>query len=209
MSNLDVSAQATVRILVVDDLVSQHVVLRTVLEEPGQDVVCVASGREALKEVLKQDFAVILLDVNMPDMDGFETASLLRSYRRTASTPIIFVTAHVDDAEMARGYSLGAVDYISSPVVPEILRAKVRVFVQLYRMNAELVSRAAQREALARAAVHQRSGGTAAYRRPRPRVAIDHQHHARDVRQRGHGRIENACRRRLHVERTRQQVAHV
>ncbi|HEY1608315.1 MAG TPA: response regulator [Paraburkholderia sp.] len=164
MSNLDVSAQATVRILVVDDLVSQHVVLRTVLEEPGQDVVCVASGREALKEVLKQDFAVILLDVNMPDMDGFETASLLRSYRRTASTPIIFVTAHVDDAEMARGYSLGAVDYISSPVVPEILRAKVRVFVQLYRMNAELVSRAAQREALARAEAQRASADEARQR---------------------------------------------
>jgi DNA-binding response OmpR family regulator len=92
-----------------------------------------------------------LLDVNMPDMDGFETASMLRSYRRTASTPIIFVTAYVDDAEMARGYSLGAVDYISSPVVPEILSAKVRVFVQMYRMNRELRARAAQREELARA----------------------------------------------------------
>ncbi|WOD13949.1 ATP-binding response regulator [Paraburkholderia kirstenboschensis] len=151
MLNVDVAAPESVRILVVDDLVSQHVVLRTVLEEPGQDVVCVLSGREALKEVLRQDFAVILLDVNMPDMDGFETASLLRSYRRTAATPIIFVTAHVDDEEMARGYSLGAVDYISSPVVSEILRAKVRVFVQLYRMNLELISRAAEREELARA----------------------------------------------------------
>ncbi|WP_250454309.1 response regulator [Caballeronia sp. ATUFL_M2_KS44] len=151
MLDADVAAHPSVRILVVDDLVSQHVVLRTVLEEPGQDVVCVSSGREALKEVLAQDFAVILLDVNMPDMDGFETASLLRSYRRTATTPIIFVTAHVDDAEMARGYALGAVDYISSPVVPEILRAKVRVFVQLYRMNLEMISRAAEREELARA----------------------------------------------------------
>jgi signal transduction histidine kinase len=114
-------------------------------------VITVSSGREALKAVLEQDFAVILLDVNMPHMDGFETASMLRSYRRTAATPIIFVTAYVDDAEMARGYSLGAVDYISSPVVPEILRAKVGVFVQMHRMNRELLARAVQREEVARA----------------------------------------------------------
>ncbi|WP_250504051.1 response regulator [Caballeronia sp. AZ7_KS35] len=151
MAMFDVSSEDKVSILVVDDLASQHVALRTVLEGPDQEVITVSSGREALKAVLQQDFAVILLDVNMPDMDGFETASMLRSYRRTASTPIIFVTAYVDDVEMTRGYSLGAVDYISSPVVPEILSAKVRVFVQMYRMNRELRARAAQREELARA----------------------------------------------------------
>lgn len=140
-----------VNILVVDDLSSQHVVLRTVLDVPGQNVVTVSSGREALRAVLEQSFAVILLDVNMPDMDGFETASMLRSYRRTATTPIIFITAYVDDSEMTRGYALGAVDYISSPVVPEILRAKVRVFVEMYRMNRELLARAAEREELAKA----------------------------------------------------------
>ncbi|WP_053572196.1 response regulator [Caballeronia cordobensis] len=150
MATFDVSSEDKVKILVVDDLSSQHVVLRTVLEDPDQDVVTVSSGRQALKAVLQQEFAVILLDVNMPDMDGFETASMLRSYRRTASTPIIFVTAYADDAEMARGYSLGAVDYILSPVVPEILSAKVRVFVQMFRMNRELQARAAQREELAR-----------------------------------------------------------
>jgi signal transduction histidine kinase/DNA-binding response OmpR family regulator len=151
MSSPDKPLEDQVSILIVDDLPSQHVVLRTVLEAPGHDVIAVSSGREALKAVLEQDFAVILLDVNMPHMDGFETASMLRSYRRTASTPIIFVTAYVDDAEMARGYSLGAVDYISSPVVPEILRAKVGVFVQMHRMNRELLARAAQREEVARA----------------------------------------------------------
>ncbi|MEZ0605624.1 response regulator [Paraburkholderia sp. IW21] len=136
-----------VNILVVDDMREQHLVMRTVLEELQENVITVASGREALKAVLEQSFAVILLDVNMPGMDGFETASLLRSYRRTARTPIIFVTAYVDEAEMKRGYSLGAVDYISSPVVPEILRSKVRVFVEMYRMNVELLARAAEREA--------------------------------------------------------------
>ena len=136
-----------VNILVVDDMREQHVVMRTILEELQENVITVASGREALKAVLEQTFAVILLDVNMPGMDGFETASMLRSYRRTASTPIIFVTAYVDEAEMKRGYSLGAVDYISSPVVPEILRSKVRVFVEMHRMNIELLARAAEREA--------------------------------------------------------------
>jgi signal transduction histidine kinase/DNA-binding response OmpR family regulator len=153
-----------VNILVVDDLSTQHVVLRTVLEEPGQNVVAVSSGREALRAVLEQSFAVILLDVNMPDMDGFETASMLRSYKPTATTPIIFITAYVDDSEMTRGYALGAVDYISSPVVPEILRAKVRVFVQMYRMNRALVARADEREALAKAQA-QRAAADEARRR--------------------------------------------
>lgn len=140
-----------VNILVVDDIPEQHFVLRSVLEELGENIVAVSSGRAALGAVLEQEFAVILLDVNMPGMDGFETASMMRSYRKTARTPIIFITAYVDDNEMSRGYALGAVDYISSPVVPEILRAKVRVFVDMYRMRSQLIARAAEREALARA----------------------------------------------------------
>ncbi|HTJ91648.1 MAG TPA: response regulator, partial [Pararobbsia sp.] len=136
-----------VNVLVVDDLPEKHVVMRTILEELGENVIAVASGREALKAVLEQTFAVILLDVNMPGMDGLETASLLRAYRRTANTPIIFVTAYIDEEEMKRGYSLGAVDYISSPVVPEILRSKVKVFVEMHRMHSQLLTRAAEREA--------------------------------------------------------------
>lgn len=136
-----------VNILVVDDLPEKHVVMRTILEELGENVIAVGSGREALKAVLEQTFAVILLDVNMPGMDGLETASLLRAYRRTTNTPIIFVTAYIDEEEMKRGYSLGAVDYISSPVVPEILRSKVKVFVEMHRMHNELLTRAAEREA--------------------------------------------------------------
>jgi signal transduction histidine kinase/DNA-binding response OmpR family regulator len=159
------TSRRPVNILVVDDLREQHLVMRTILDELEENVIAVASGRDALKAVLEQTFAVILLDVNMPGMDGLETASLLRSYRRTANTPIIFITAYVDEAEMKRGYSLGAVDYISSPVVPEILRSKVRVFVEMHRMHDELLERGAEREAFARA-----EAGRAAAERARHRA---------------------------------------
>jgi CheY-like chemotaxis protein len=151
-------------ILVVDDVPQQHLALRSVLDELGENIVTVSSGRDALAAVLEQDFALILLDVNMPGMDGLETASMLRSYRRTARTPIIFITAYVDETEMARGYSLGAVDYISSPVVPEILRAKVRVFVDMYRMRSQLIARAAEREELAKAEAQRSAAEQARHR---------------------------------------------
>src|SRR5262249_16815827 len=151
MDNAVVSSRQPLNILVVDDLPQQHVVMRTILEELGENVITVASGREALKAVLERPFAVILLDVNRPGMAGLETRSLLRTYRRTARTPIIFVTAYIDESEMERAYSLGAVDYISAPVVPEVLRSKVKVFVEMHRMHHELLSRAEEREAIARA----------------------------------------------------------
>src|SRR5262249_43078273 len=109
------------------------------------------SGREALRRLLETDFAVILLDVNMPDLDGFETATLIRQRRANEHTPIIFVTAFGDEMQSARGYSLGAVDYILSPVVPEVLRTKVNVFVDLYRKTVEVRKQAEQRVELARA----------------------------------------------------------
>ncbi|MEY4713013.1 MAG: hypothetical protein RIS88_2463 [Pseudomonadota bacterium] len=139
-----------VGILIVDDLPEKHLVLRTILDDLGEDLVSVHSGRDALAQLLAREFAVILLDVNMPDIDGLETASLIRGYHRSARTPILFITAHVDEAQARRGYALGAVDYIPSPVVPQVLRSKVRVFVELYRMNRQLQAHAAQREALAR-----------------------------------------------------------
>src|SRR5687767_14947310 len=92
-----------------------------------------SSGADALKELLEHEFAVVLLDVNMPDIDGIETAELIRQHSKTKHTPIIFVTAYADEMQTARGYALGAVDYILSPIIPEILRSKVRVFVELYR----------------------------------------------------------------------------
>ena len=138
-------------ILIVDDLPEKLLVFGTVLEDLGQHLVFVHSGSEALREVLHREFAVILLDVNMPDIDGFETAALIRRYKRSAHTPIIFITAYADEMQTARGYSLGAVDYILSPVVPEMLRSKVKVFVDLHQMQRRVRRQAEERVALAAA----------------------------------------------------------
>ena len=137
-------------ILIVDDRLDKRVVFRTILEELDQNIVTASSGEEALRWLLDNECAVILLDVNMPGMDGLETAELIRSRRKSAHTPIIFITAFADEIHTARGYSLGAVDYILSPVVPNILRSKVKALVQLHRLNAELRRRADERVALAR-----------------------------------------------------------
>ncbi len=140
-------------ILLVDDRPDKLLALEAVLEPLGEPLVRATSGDEALRRLLHEDFAVILLDVNMPGLDGFETAALIRQRRSSETTPIIFVSA-LDAAgnHLARGYSLGAVDFITSPVVPEILRAKVAVFVDLFRKT-ELVKR--QGEARARLAHEQ------------------------------------------------------
>ena len=138
-------------ILVVDDLQEKLLVFKTILEELGQNLVMVRSGSEALREVLQREFAVILLDVNMPDIDGLETARLIRQYKRSAHTPIIFITAYADEMQTAQGYSLGAVDYILSPVIPEVLRSKVRVFVDLYQMQQRTKAMAGEQVARARA----------------------------------------------------------
>jgi signal transduction histidine kinase/DNA-binding response OmpR family regulator len=140
-----------VNILVVDDLQDKLLAMQVMLEELNENVVTAQSGYEALRRLLDQEFAVILLDVNMPDMDGFETASLIRQRKRSAHTPIIFVTAYSDEILTVRGYSLGAVDYILAPVLPEILRTKVRVFVDLYRMAEQVKRQAEERIALERA----------------------------------------------------------
>lgn len=139
-----------VNILVVDDLPEKLLVFKTILEELNENVVTVQSGREALRRLLEQDFAVILLDVNMPEMDGFETAQLIRQRPRSEHTPIIFITAFADELHASRGYSLGAVDFILAPVVPEILRTKVRVFVDLFRKTEQVKQQAEERVLLAR-----------------------------------------------------------
>jgi two-component system sensor histidine kinase/response regulator len=106
-------------ILIVDDREDKQLAMRTIIAELDQNVVWASSGKEALRCLLNQDFAVILLDVNMPGMDGFETAFLMRQRRRSEHTPIIFVTGISDtETHVSRGYSLGAVDYILTPVVP-------------------------------------------------------------------------------------------
>jgi signal transduction histidine kinase/CheY-like chemotaxis protein len=140
-----------VNILVVDDLEEKLLVYETILSGLGQNVVKARSGREALRHLLDKEFAVILLDVHMPDMDGLETAAMIRSRRQTAHTPIIFVTAFSDEMHTAQGYSLGAVDYILTPIIPEILRTKVGVFVDLYKMTQRVKRQAEEHVALARA----------------------------------------------------------
>jgi signal transduction histidine kinase/DNA-binding response OmpR family regulator len=132
----------TTNILIVDDLPEKLLAYQTILEDLGQNLVTVRSGEEALKHLLRSDFAVILLDVQMPGMNGFETAHLIRSRKRSARTPIIFLTAFADEVQLSRGYATGAVDYIATPVVPEVLRAKVRVFVELFLMRQQVARQA-------------------------------------------------------------------
>lgn len=127
-----------VSILVVDDRAESLLAIEAALGSLNLDIVTASSGAETLRHLLRQDFALILLDVHMPRMDGLETAEQIRSRPRSAHTPIIFVTAYTDDMHISRGYSLGAVDYILAPVVPEVLRSKVSVFVDLYRKNAQI-----------------------------------------------------------------------
>lgn len=139
-----------VNILIVDDLPDKLLVLKTVLADLGENIVTARSGEEALQCVLRHEFAVILMDVEMPSMDGIEAATFIRQRRKSARTPIIFVTAYADDLRTTQGYSLGAVDYMLSPVVPDVLRSKVKVFVELYRMTQEVRRHAEERIQLAR-----------------------------------------------------------
>jgi signal transduction histidine kinase/DNA-binding response OmpR family regulator len=142
---MTVPAEPKSDILVVDDLPENLLVYQCVLEELGQNLVFARSGHEALSLLLERDFAVILMDVNMPGMDGFETATLIRQRRKSARTPIIFLTAFSDDLPAARGYATGAVDFISAPVVPDVLRAKVRVFVELHQLRQQTALQAEER----------------------------------------------------------------
>jgi len=130
------TAKAKANILLVDDHPESLLALEAVLADLGQNLVKADSGRQALRCVLNQDFAVILLDVNMPGMDGFETAALIRERERSMHTPIVFLTGR-DQSELAvfRGYSVGAVDYLIKPFAPEILKSKVAVFVDLFQMR--------------------------------------------------------------------------
>ena len=128
-----------VSILLVDDQPQRLVAYRAILADLDLDLVCARSGREALEHLMDSEFAVVLLDVSMPDMDGFEAAKLIHEHPRFEKTPIIFVTGvHLDDLDRLKGYSLGAVDYVSVPIVPEILRSKVSVLVELYCKRKEL-----------------------------------------------------------------------
>ena len=128
-----------VNILLVDDQPARLLSYESILSDLGQNLVMARSGSEALERLMSDEFAVVLLDVNMPGMDGFETATLIHEHPRFEKTPIIFVTGvHVSELDRLQGYKLGAVDYVSIPVVPEILRSKVAVLVELYCKRREL-----------------------------------------------------------------------
>jgi PAS domain S-box-containing protein len=135
--------QSTANILVVDDDVRSLLAMETLLSGPGRNIVKARSGTDALRELMRQEFAVILLDVRMPEMDGFETAALIRQRERLRHVPIIFLSA-VDtlESDVYRGVVRGAVDYLFKPVVPEVVKAKVAVFVDLFRMNEQVKQQA-------------------------------------------------------------------
>src|SRR5256885_15197793 len=128
------SVNPKVNILMVDDQPAKLLSYEVILSELDENLVKATSGREALEYLLKMDVAVVLMDVSMPEIDGFELASMIRQHPRFHRTAIIFVSAvHLTDLDRLKGYERGAVDYISVPVVPELLRAKVRVFGELHR----------------------------------------------------------------------------
>jgi PAS domain S-box-containing protein len=132
-----------IRLLLVDDDPDNLVSLEATLQGVADEIVSVQSGHEALRHLLDQDFAAILLDVKMPEMDGFETAELIRQRKRFRHTPILFLTGYRNDDHLFRGYDLGAVDFLFKPIVPEILRSKVTVFVELAR-NSKLLQQQTQ-----------------------------------------------------------------
>jgi signal transduction histidine kinase len=136
---MEASGSAPVNILLVDDQPGRLLTYRAILEPLGERLVEATSGEHALKLLMEDEYAVILLDVNMPGLDGFETAHLIHQHPRFEKTPIIFVTAvNVTDMDRLRGYELGAVDYVMVPVIPEILRSKVVVLAELFRKRREL-----------------------------------------------------------------------
>src|SRR5918999_1642695 len=147
------SGHEPVNILLVDDQPAKLLSYEVILSELGENLIKAGSAREALARILKMDIAVVLVDVCMPDLDGFELAAMIREHPRYQNTAIIFVSAvHLTDGDYLRGYKSGAVDYIPVPVVPELLKAKVKVFAELYRktrqleqLNAELERRVAER----------------------------------------------------------------
>ncbi len=132
-------AGGDVSVLLVDDQPQRLLSYRAILGDLGLDLVCAHSGRQALEALMQREFALVLLDVSMPDIDGFEAAKLIHEHPRFEKTPIIFVTGvHLDDLDRLKGYALGAVDYVSIPIVPQILRSKISVLVELFLKRREL-----------------------------------------------------------------------
>jgi signal transduction histidine kinase len=139
--------QAKPKVLLVDDVEANLTALQAVLAEADCDLICASSGNEALKQLLRNEFAVVLLDVQMPEMDGYEVATYARQNPMTREVPIIFLTAmQHTEANVLEGYGAGAVDFLSKPIDPYVLRAKVRVFVELYLSRRRLADEVAAHE---------------------------------------------------------------
>lgn len=134
-----------VKLLLVDDDRDNLLALHAVLEPLRQELMLAECGTDALRLCLEHDFAAILLDVRMPELDGFETAELIRARKRSRQTPILFLTAYRSDEQLFRGYDMGAVDFLFKPIVPEILQSKVNVFVELSRTTQLLQLQAEER----------------------------------------------------------------
>lgn len=135
------TSRSRVNILLVDDQPANLLVMQTVLGALDENLICANSGEEALRAVLQTDFAVILLDVRMPTMSGFETARLIRNYSRSSRVAILFITASIDAGfPIEEAYALGAVDYLAKPILPAVLRAKVSFFVEMHRKTEELAA---------------------------------------------------------------------
>src|SRR6266536_196853 len=133
------SVNPKVNILMVDDQPAKLLSYEVILSELGENLIKATSGREALEYLLKTDVAVVLMDVSMPELNGFELADMIRQHPRFQKTAIIFISAvHLTDLDRLKGYERGAVDYISVPVIPELLRAKVSVFAELHRKARQL-----------------------------------------------------------------------
>ena len=148
-----------VNILLVDDQPAKLLAYEVILKDLGENLVSVSSGREALEFLLKNDVAIILVDVCMPELDGFELAAMIREHPRFQKTAMIFISAiQVSDIDRLRGYEMGAVDYVPVPVVPEVLRAKIKVFAELYRKTRELERLNVELEE-SRSRPHRRTGG--------------------------------------------------
>src|SRR6201988_3794346 len=155
MTNRPMTPVNKVNILLVDDQPSKLLTYEVILRELGENLIKASSGKEALEHLLKNEIAVVLMDVSMPELDGFQLASMIREHPRFQKIAMIFVSAiHLAEIDHLRGYEMGAVDYGPVPVIPEVLRAKGRIFADLYRttrqlerLNAELERRVAERTA--------------------------------------------------------------
>src|SRR5213595_626543 len=168
-----VGAEEKVNILLVDDQPGKLLSYETILSELGENLIKAGSANEALQLLLRNDVAVVLVDVCMPELDGFELAAMIREHPRFQKTAMIFISAiQVSDIDRLRGYEMGAVDYVPVPVIPEVLRAKIKVFAELYRKTRQLERFNAELEDRVRARTAELEASTAQLRESEQRRSL-------------------------------------